>query len=748
MRGTILFNAETQRTQRKRRENKPCSSSSSLRFLCVLCVSALSTSLSAQTQTDEAFIGARAKYWAFQKVVRPPAPPTHNPWVRNPIDAFILDGLTQKHLAPSPALDRSRLIRRVTLDLTGLPPTPADVEAFLKDKSPAAYEKVVDRLLASPAYGERWAAKWLDVVRYADTNGFELDLDRPHAWRYRDYVIHSFQTDKPYDRFIREQIAGDEISPGDHEALIATGYLRAGSEHLVSGNIDPEESRQEVLTEIATNVGQAFLGMTINCARCHNHKFDPILQRDFYALQSIFAAAKGKDVEITSADEKSAWQAAQQAYKERLAPIEAALKALAKPFDDQLREEHKRQLDPKLREALDIPKDQRTPEQKRLASDAETQIKPSWDEVLDVMPPAVKAERARLRERLHEVETTAPDPLAAAYSFVNTGEDAPQSYILRLGDPHNRLTPVDPSVPFVLQAGYRIPTAATGRRTAFANWLASSQNPLTARVMVNRIWQFRIGDGMVRTPNDFGTMGDKPESHALLDWLAAEFVSAKWSVQAIDRLIVNSSAYRQSSAPDAAKAKIDPQNRLLWRMNRKRFDAEMIRDAALSVAGTLNPAIGGRPVRIPIEPEVYDLIFTESERDGLWPVNPDKNVQNRRGIYLLNKRSVRLPLLTAFDQPDTITSCPVRPVSTHALQALTLFNSGFMQEVSNSFAARLEKPCAANHTCHIDQAWQLALGRRPRPQETRLAREFFQSGGTLPDFALALFNRNEFLYVP
>jgi hypothetical protein len=700
------------------------------------------------SQTDEAFIGARAKYWAFQKVVRPAVPSTHDPWVRNPIDAFILDGLAQKHLAPSTPLDRNRLIRRVTLDLTGLPPTPADVDAFLKDKSPEAYEKVVDRLLASPAYGERWAAKWLDVVRYADTNGFELDLERPNAWRYRDYVIHSFQTDKPYDRFIREQIAGDEISPGDHEALVATGYLRAGSEHLVSGNIDPEESRQEVLTEIATNVGQTFLGMTINCARCHNHKFDPILQRDFYALQSIFAGANGKDVEIASADEKAAWQAAQRAYKERVSPIDAALKALAKPYDDQLREERKRQLDPKLREVLDIPKDKRTAEQKRLASDAEAQIKPSWDEIVDVMPPAVKAERARLRQRLHEVEATAPDPLAAAYSFVNTGKEAPQSYILRLGDPHNRLTPVDPSVPFVLQAGYRIPTASTGRRTAFANWLASPENPLTARVMVNRIWQFRIGDGMVRTPNDFGTMGDKPESHALLDWLAAEFVSGKWSVKAIDRLIVTSAAYRQSSAPDAAKEKIDPQNRLLWRMNRKRFDAEMIRDAALSVAGTLNPKIGGRPVRIPIEPEVYDLIFTESERDGLWPVNPDKNVQNRRGIYLLNKRSVRLPLLTAFDQPDTITSCPVRPVSTHALQALTLFNSGFMQEVSQSFAARLEKSCAANHTCQIDKAWQLALGRRPRPQETRLAREFFQSGGTLPDFSLALFNRNEFLYVP
>jgi hypothetical protein len=702
----------------------------------------------AQGGSDEAFIGTRGKYWAFQKVVRPAVPALRDAWVRNPIDAFILDGLRQKHLEPSSPLDRNRLIRRVTYDLTGLPPSAGEVDAFLKDKSPDAYEKVVDRLLASPAYGERWAAKWLDVVRYADTNGFELDLERPNAWRYRDYVIRSFQAGKPYDRFIQEQIAGDEMFPGDHEALVATGYLRAGSEHLVAGNIDPEESRQEVLTEIATNVGQTFLGMTINCARCHNHKFDPILQRDFYALQSVFAGAKGKDVEIASADEKAAWQASQKAYRERLSPVEDALKALAKPFEEQLREEHQRQLDPKLREALEVPKDKRSAEQKRLAADAETQIKPAWDEIVAVMPPTVLADRARLRARLHEVEATAPDPVAAAYAFVNTGEAAPPSYVLRLGDAHSRLDPVDPAVPFVLKAGYLIPTASTGRRTAFATWLASPENPLTARVMVNRIWQFRTGEGMVRTPNDFGVMGDKPESHALLDWLAAEFVGGKWSVKAIDRLIVTSSAYRQSSGPDAAKEKVDPQNRFLWRMNRKRFDAEMIRDATLSVAGTLNPKLGGRPVRIPIEPEVYDLIFTESERDGLWPVSPDRSVQNRRGIYLFNKRSVRLPLLTAFDQPDTITSCPVRPVSTHALQALTLFNSSFMQEVSQAFAARLEQTCGANRTCQIDQAWQLALSRRARSQESRLAREFFQSGGTLPDFCLALFNRNEFLYVP
>jgi len=364
------------------------------------------------------------------------------------------------------------------------------------------------------------------------------------------------------------------------------------------------------------------------------------------------------------------------------------------------------------------------------------------------MPASVKAERARLREQLHEVEATAPDPLPAAYAFVNTGEAAPQCYVLRLGDPHNPLDAVAPAVPLVVRAGLEIPAESAGRRTAFATWLSSTGNPLTARVMVNRIWQFRIGEGLVRTPNDFGTMGDKPESHALLDWLAAEFMARGWNVKAMDRLIVTSGAYRQSAAPDEAKAAIDPRNRLLWRMNRKRFEAEMIRDAALSVAGTLNPKAGGRPVRIPIEPEVYDLIFTESERDGLWPVSADASVRNRRGVYLYNKRSVRLPMLSAFDQPDAITSCPVRPVSTHALQALSLFNSGFMQEVSQAFAARLETACRRDRACQASTAWRLALGRPPRTEEMRLAKQFFQTGGSLPDFCLAMFNRNEFLYVP
>lgn len=704
-------------------------------------------------EKEDKFIGTRGSYWAFQKVSRPEVPAVSGPpaqtWVRTPIDAFILSGLQARNLKPSEPANRIQLLRRVTFDLTGLPPTAAEADAFLNDRSPGAYEKVVDRLLASPHYGERWASKWLDVVRYADTNGFELDADRPHAWRYRDYVIAAFNHDKPYDRFVKEQIAGDELYPDNKEALVATGYARAGQEHLVAGNIDPEMSRQEVLTEIATSVGQTFLGMTVNCARCHNHKFDPILQADYYRLQAVFMGAKGKEVEIATPSEKTAWQAADKAYQERVKPVQQALEDLAKPYYEKVVAERLSALDPKLQEAWRIPKEQRTPEQKVLADNAKDQVEPTWDVVVAAMPPDVQEKRAKLRVTLHQIELTEPDPLPTAYAYVDSPDPVPQAFVLRMGDPHNRLDPVVPAVPRVVRASFQVPESASGRRAALAQWLTSPDNPLTARVMVNRIWQFRTGQGLVRTPNDFGIMGDRPANKPLLDWLAAEFVARGWSVKTLDRLIVTSSFYQQSSAPDAAGQAADPDNRLYWRMNRKRVDAEMLRDSILLVDGNLNPALGGRPVRVPIEPEVYNLIFTEHERDGLWPLSPDKTVQFRRSIYLYNKRSVRLPLLSAFDQPDAITSCPVRPVSTHPLQALSLFNSDFMQEQSKAFADRLQTACAQRgNSCVIDTAWRLALSRPPRPAEQQLAAKFLAGGGSVAEMSLALFNRNEFVYVP
>jgi hypothetical protein len=300
-----------------------------------------------------------------------------------------------------------------------------------------------------------------------------------------------------------------------------------------------------------------------------------------------------------------------------------------------------------------------------------------------------------------------------------------------------------------VENGAKIPSGSTGRRAALANWLASPDNPLTARVMVNRIWQFRMGRGLVRTPNDFGVLGDRPERlQKLLDWLSVEFVEGGWSVKRIDRLIVLSSVYQQSARPDPAKTKIDPDNRCWWRMNRKRMEGETIRDGVLAVAGTLNPRLGGPPMRIPIEPEVYDLIFTEGERDGLWPVLPDENEHNRRSLYLLNKRGVRLPMMTAFDQPDAMTSCPVRPESTHALQALNLFNSAFMHKQSANLASRVERECAGGGDCEVRRAYKLALARSPRPVELEMGRSFLKTEGSLVDFCLALLNRNEFVYIP
>jgi hypothetical protein len=701
----------------------------------------------AAVDKDVASVLARRNYWAFQKPAKAPVPQG----ATNPIDAFILEGLRAKKLAPSPPLDRARLLRRVTYDLTGLPPAPGEIDLFLQDKSADAYEKVVDRLLASPHYGERWALRWLDVVRYADTNGYEADGLRPQAWRYRDYVVRAFNSDKPYDRFVQEQIAGDELFPGNTEALIATGFNRCGPIHMVGGNQDKEVSRQEVLTEMTGAVGSVFLGLTVGCARCHNHKFDPILQSDYYRLQALFASTVAKDADISTPEQKAAYEQAKKEYEAKLKPIQKQLAAIEKPYRDAISGARKAKLEAKYLAALETPADKRTAEQKQLAKDADDQIKPAWNDIVDAMAAAERERRATLRREMHEIERSKPEPAPAAFA-VTDSETAPPTHILKVGDPKAKLAQVEPGLLTVMDDHSEVPQAAIGRRAALAKWLASPENPLAARVMVNRIWQFRMATGLVATPNDFGVLGARPSNQKLLDWLAAEFVEHNSSVKHIDRLIVLSKTYQQAGADDAAKAKVDPDNKLYWRMNRKRLEGEAIRDAVLAVSGQLNPRTAGPPVRLPIEPEVYDLIFTEGERDGLWPVTPGESEHFRRSLYLLNKRTVRLPMMMAFDQPDTMTSCPVRLASTHALQALSLFNSDFMREQSNTFAARLERECgqasgAPSDFC-IRRAYKLALARAPQPPEMAMARKYFQSGGVLSDFCLALLNRNEFVYVP
>ncbi len=698
------------------------------------------------TKADEKVL-ARKTWWSFRAPVRPAVPDRQDPWIRTPIDAFILQTLRQKSWSPSPALPRAQLIRRVSLDVTGLPPTPAELNAFVGDRSPQAYENLVDRLLAAPAYGERWGQKWLDVVRYADTNGFELDLDRTHAWRYRDYVVAAFNQNKPYNQFLQEQIAGDELWPGKHEARIATGFLRAGPEHLVGGNTDKEMDRQEVLVEMTAAVGGAFLGLTINCARCHNHKFDPLLQADYYQLQAIFAGAKGADVEIATPTEKTAAEAAIKAHKARLTPIEDQIAAVEKPYKDQLKAEKKLLLDDAHRAALAQAKEQRTEAEKLIAKEAESQTNSTWDEVVNRIKDPDKSRRIALRQQMHALELDAPPPVAAAYGVENM-DDAPVTHILKVGDHKMKLAPVAPAVPLAFAHRIDVPVTVKGRRQALAEWLTAPEHPLTARVMVNRIWQARMGAGLVRTLNDFGALGERPTHPALLDWLATEFVAQGWNVKAIDRMILLSSVYRQAATLDAEKIKTDPDNKLYWRANRRRMDSEMLRDTLLALSGEINLKAGGPPVRVPIEPELYELIFTEAEPDNLWPLSKDVTEFNRRSIYLLNKRTVRLPMMTNFDQPDAMSSCPQRASSTHALQSLSLMNSAFAQGRAKAFAVRLTTECGPNQICQLKSAYNLAVARAPQPVEIAQAQKFFIQGGKLEEFCLALMNRNEFVYLP
>jgi hypothetical protein len=666
----------------------------------ILCWSLTAASVRVDPK-EEALVAKRRNYWAFRA---PQA--VEIPKGVHPID----------HLEPAkrPLLTGAALQRRLTLDVTGLPPA-APLESF-------DYEKLVDRLMASSAYGERYAQKWLDVVRYADTNGFELDAERPHAWRYRDYVIRSFQANKPYDRFVREQLAGDELYPGNAEALVATGFLRAGQQHVVGGNTDEEQNRQELLIEMTHSVSSAFLGLTMNCARCHNHKFDPILQTDYYRLQAILAATEPREVQLASGEEARAADALAAAHEAKLKPLIDEIKAIEKPYREQFRKMKMQTLEPEFRAALDLPKEGLTEEQKRLKKEAERQVSPTWDEVVALIPPPEKARRAELRKRIHAINLDEPDPMPMAYG-VHTVDRALDTHVLKVGDPKMKLDLVPPALPLVLAPDLgNVPLGAQGRRAALADWLVSGAHPLTARVMVNRMWQFRMGKGIVATANDFGTLGARPSNQKLLDWLAVEFVRSGWNIKHIDRLILTSAAYKQQAT------------------QRRRMDSDMLRDSILAVSGMLNPKMFGKPAKTPIEPEIYDLIFTEGEPDNLWPLPKDRSEMYRRTIYTLNKRTVRMPLLANFDQPDTISSCPERPTSTHALQGLTLLNSDFIQEQSKAFAKR-----AAGS---VERAYLLALNRKPNAAESRLASEFMTKGGTFEDFCLALLNRNDFIYLP
>jgi mono/diheme cytochrome c family protein len=744
-----------------------------------------------QTMAQRKITAEHRRYWAFQTPIAPPVPEiASDRSISNPIDAFILAGLGRQGLTFSPLADRRTLIRRVTFDLTGLPPTPEEIDAFLSDRAPDAYERVVRRLLDSPRYGERWAQHWLDVVRFGETNGFELDNDREQAWRYRDYVVASLNEDKPYDRFIREQIAGDELAPEEFEMRVATGFLRAGPQHVVAGNQDLAVNRQEWLTEVMFGVGNGLLGLTVGCARCHDHKFDPILQADFYRLQAFFAASDNVDYQRPAPEAEAALKAAQAAHQEKLKPIREQIAAIEKPYVERLKREKKEKLErsePVFAAALAKPSEQRTELEKQQAKDAQRMLNVSWDEILAILTPEDRTRRAGLRQQMHRINLFTPEPLPKALAVSDSISPIPAMHLLKAGDPHRPGQEVRPGfltallppgadwdaeVRPVVKGDFK----STGRKLALANWLAHPDHPLTSRVMVNRLWHYHFGRGIVPTPNDFGRNGQPPTHPELLDWLAVEFVKSGWSLKKMHFLMVTSRTYRQSSEVDPRQVARDPGNQWFWRMNRQRLDAEALRDTTLAVAGNLTEQIGGPSIRVPLEPEVYDTIFTEAEPDNLWPVHPDQRQHWRRSLYLIRKRNVRLPMLVAFDSPDMMSSCGARSSSVHALQSLTLLNSDFMLTQSRLFAGRLLREAGGDRERAIERLHTLALGRPPLAVERRLAREFLASqtriiaerlrrgetvatvaglSPTVPaaeaaawvDLCLATMNLNEFLYL-
>ncbi|MFN3652721.1 MAG: PSD1 and planctomycete cytochrome C domain-containing protein [Armatimonadota bacterium] len=721
-------------------------------------------------------------HWAFQSPVRPAVPrPRQQGWARNPVDAFVLARLEARGLKPSPEADRLTLLRRVTLDLTGLPPTTAEIAGFLGDRRPDAYERAVDRLLASPRFGERWAQHWLDVVRFGETNGFELDGDRPQAWRYRDYVVRSLNEDRPYDRFLTEQIAGDLLDPKSFDLRVATGFLRAGPQHVVGGNQDEAVNRQEWLTEAVAGVGSAVMGLTIGCARCHDHKYDPVSQADYYRLQAFFAPTINHELSVATEADEAAYQAAAAAHQEKLKPIRAEIAELEKPYREHLRRQKLERLDPEDRRVLEIPAKDRTPEERKQAAAAQVQLNLEWTEVVAALSPEDRARRSALRARMHVLAFEEPEPLPVAPGVTDGLQPRPAVHVLERGDPHSLGAPVQPGFPAALRVKDASDAAACGEpapgndRLALARWLTRPDHPLTGRVLVNRVWHTLFGRGIVATPNDFGRNGATPTHRELLDYLASSFTApapapaeaterrrdrgtervrtagsreAKpalrsqislslrpsvspssglgWSLKRLVRLVVTSSTYRQASDGDARKAKLDPANELLWRQNRRRLDAEAVRDAVLTASGSLNVRPGGPSVRVPLEPEVYDTIFTEGEPDNLWPVTPDPREHDRRSLYLLRKRNVRLPLFVVFDAPDMMTSCGARNQSVHALQALTLMNSDFMAQQSARLAGRLLREQQRDVSARIRRLFLVTQGRGPTVQERDATERFLR----------------------
>jgi len=692
---------------------------------------------------EESAAAEAPTWWAFQKPVKPDVPSGAD----HPIDAFIQAKLAENDLTPAEQADRATLIRRLSFDLHGLPPSAEEVEAFVNDATPDAWGRLVDRMLASPRYGEKWGRHWLDLVRYGDTSGFEQDPYILEAWRFRDYVIQSFNDDKPYDRFVKEQLAGDEIWPDEPEARSGTAYYRVNANRDMLFKVD-DINRVEKLTDFVDTTSKAFLALSVGCARCHDHKFDPIPQRDFYRMQAVFAPAVNEDIFLEY--NQSRFHALSWNTRDfKLRGIADHLRAVFNPYSKKIRNERLRKL-PDGEEAIvafDVPRDKRTTRQEELVTLYEDEAKVSNSEVYAALSPAD-------RERVETIERTLvglfknyKSPMTVP-GVIDGGREAPRTYVAVRGNPDVPGEEVGPGYLSALGGG-DIPdppehATTTYRRKHLAEWIASPENPLTARVMVNRIWQHHFGAPIVADPSDFGVRATDLSHPKLLDWLAVKFVDEGWSMKAMHRLILSSDAYQRSSVSSAKAREVDPTNRYLSHFNRRRLQAGEIRDAVLHASGSLNLEMGGEPVVVPLDKEeLYGITGNPNDR---WVVSWDPKQHDRRSIYLLQRRAFQQPMFQVFDAPDGMVSCSRRNESTTAPQSLTLLNSRFMTEQAKRLAERISG---------VDDAWRMAFARSPSDAEREMADSFLKrqlelrgtKKAALGELARSLLNSNEFLYV-
>lgn len=668
-------------------------------------------------------------------------------WVRNPIDAFLLARLEVKGMSPAPPAGRRGLIRRMYFDLIGLPPRPEDVKRFLNDSDPLAYQKLVDKLLADPRYGIRWARHWLDLTRYAESDGFAVDSERPTAWRYRDYVIRAFNDDKPYDLFIKEQIAGDEVrdkrlkEENRPERLVALGFLRMGT--WEADATSKQQLRQDFLNEVTGTTASVFLGLTAGCAQCHNHKYDPVPQRDFYRQQAFFAP--------TGVDEISA------PFIEAENPKE--MKRLHRQFEDgaeiarEQLDNHKEDLKRRFIESKKLkPEDPAVAEFMRELNVANAFFQEREDPIFKEQVWKNYLDAKHRLQKLTELQRRY-QPVAYAVKDITPPNvpALPDTHVLEAGELDAKGEKVDPGFLTCVtgkEEPAKIPFSGgtSGRRLALAEWIASPENPFTARLMVNRIWQFHFGEGIVRTTSDLGKNGSRPSHPELLDWLATQFIERKWSIKEMHRLMLTSNAYRQSTEhPEAEKyANLDPGNHLLWRMNWMRLEAEALRDSLLFLSGRLNEARGGPGALL----DVPDDVAEGFEFFKWFP--SEEAEQLRRTIYTFQRRSVIDPMLEVFDVANANSSCSRRSATTVAPQALTLLNAELPNREAGYFAARVAEEAGPEPDKQIEHAFWLVLSRAPSENEKLRSRELLRKYPRkegLTYLGLVLFNLNEFLYL-